>query len=337
MFRKNCRVVKNIKATLNHFVLTLRSSRISGNAKPGQFVQLLCSETGDPLLPRPFSFLKAGKNDFSLLYHVVGKGTEILSKKKTGDFLWTLGPLGNGFGYTSSSNALVEDHPDGPRQKISGATDIILIGGGVGIPPLYHLAETIIRHSEEARGRRRISKSEILRRSLRRPPQDDNVCSRIHVFLGARNQALLLCEKDFKKLGVKLEIATNDGSKGHKGFVTDLLEDFLASFPNVRHKASADPSAFQWRTLVGDRPDDSRQKIAGMTHIYTCGPTPMLKVVSMIAQKYEVPCEVSVEVPMACGFGACLGCAIKIKTEHSHRFAIACTEGPVFQGKDIVW
>jgi dihydroorotate dehydrogenase electron transfer subunit len=59
----------------------------------------------------------------------------------------------------------------------------------------------------------------------------------------------------------------------------------------------------------------------------------MLKAVSALSKKYDVPCEISVEVPMACGFGACIGCAVKVKD----RFAIACVEGPVFQAKELVW
>ena len=117
-------------------------------------------------------------------------------------------------------------------------------------------------------------------------------------------------------------------------------------------------------TLDGE-PKDFDKPEGSQVGIYTCGPTPMLKAVSIVSKKYEVPCEVSVEVPMACGFGACLGCAIKVnerltygaiatssqpsefilrsgdqaatKEPKSYRFAIACCVGPVFQTNDIVW
>ena len=187
---------------------------------------------------------------------------------------------------------------------------MVLVGGGVGIPPLYHLAETVLKN--------KAAKKE-----------------NIHVFLGARTRSLLLCEKEFKKLGCSVSIATNDGSKGTKGLITALLENFL------RPPAS------------GLRP-----------RIYTCGPTPMLKAVSVLSEKFKVPCEVSVEVPMACGFGACLGCAIKVNSRptceiegsaklatrihpekprpsgdegSNYRYAIACTEGPVFNASEIIW
>ncbi len=282
MAREKCVVLENKKVAPGHFVLTCASRAIAKNACPGQFVQILCEESTDPLLPRPFSFLTAAQNRFSILYQVVGKGTASLAQKKKGDLLWALGPLGNGFTLfdrTTSARA------SAANRTWSGSS-VIMVGGGVGIPPLYHLVQTL-------KGR------------MKNRVQTD----KIHVFLGARNKSLLLCEREFKKLGARLHLATDDGSKGKRGFVTELLEDFL-------HRQTED-------SVMGP--------------IFTCGPTPMLKAVSVISQKYEVSCEISVEVPMACGFGACIGCAIKVKSGAGHRFAIACKEGPVFQAKDILW
>ena len=198
---------------------------------------------------------------------MVGKGTEILSHLKKGDSLEVLGPCGNGFDL-----------------REEGAK-MLLVGGGVGIPPLYHLTENFLKN--------KIKKNNI------------------HIFLGARNKSLLLCEKDFKRLGVNLHLATDDGSKGKKGFITEILENFLSS--NLSPLTSS--------------------------RLFTCGPTPMMKAVTVLATQYKVPSEVSVEVPMACGFGACLGCAVKVRDKNhaGHRHAIACCEGPVFSGKEILW
>jgi dihydroorotate dehydrogenase electron transfer subunit len=287
MFREACLVLENKKVAPGHFVLKMRSKSISRNARPGQFVEVLCSQDSDPLLPRPFSFLDCDSKSFSLLYQVVGKGTDLLSKVKKNDKLRILGPLGNGFSLRSSLRGAEGDEAISKTGLLGFAgNDILLVGGGVGIPPLYHLAKTAKNKNTQ-------------------------------VFLGARHKSLLLCEKDFKKLKVGLHLATDDGSRGKKGFVTGILEDFL------------------------------QKNDLSQAHIYTCGPTPMLKAVSMIAQKYQVPCQVSVEVPMACGFGACLGCAITVrqgteapehqKNQEKYRFAIACKEGPVFCGEKIVW
>ena len=301
MFKQTCEIVSNVKVAPGHWVLTLRSPAIAKAAKPGQFVQILCADGSlDPLLGRPFSFLTAAAQDFSILYHVVGKGTELLSKTEKGEVLRVLGPLGNGF-----------DVGAGLKPAPTGAKQLILVGGGVGIPPLLHLAQALVKA---------------------KPAFKKNV----HVMLGARNKSLLLCEADFKKLGVNLVLTTDDGSKGKKGLVTGLLAEFL------------------------------KKSDASKTRVFTCGPTPMLKAVSALAVQAKVPCEISVEVPMACGFGACLGCAIKVKsratcaTEGSaklparlhpeeprpsgdegskadYRFAIACTEGPVFSASELVW
>lgn len=270
MFREKCTVLENREVAPGHYCLVLRSPKIARKALPGQFVQILCSDSYDPLLPRPFSFLETTSNSISILYQVVGKGTRILELVKKGDTLWVLGPLGKGFGSRIGT----------PKKETA-----VLVGGGVGIPPLYHLAKTWVQQKS------RISKKSI------------------HVFLGARTKSLLLAEKEFKKLGVELHLSTNDGSKGHKGFVTKILEDFLKT---------KDPKSVK---------------------AYTCGPTPMLKAVSALTAQYRVPCEVSVEVPMACGFGACLGCALKVKGTggQDHRFAIACCEGPVFCGEEVLW
>ncbi len=297
MYKELCKIIENKQVAPGHFVLKLKTASIAKMAQPGQFVQILCSmDSMDPLLPRPFSFLDVEKNVISILYHVVGKGTGILSKLEKGKSLSVLGPLGNGFDRRLET---ADQRPQTKKMKKRA----ILVGGGVGIPPLYHLAKTLINEKV-------LEKNEI------------------EVFLGARNKSLLLCESDFKKLGVKISVATNDGSKGHKGFVTQLLTQSLQS------------------------------PVSGLqSMVYTCGPTVMMKAVSLVSAEFNTPCQVSVEVPMACGFGACLGCAIKVRLETANqrqqtkslqspvsslqsqnfRYAIACTEGPVFKGSEIVW
>ena len=82
MYKETCKVLSQKKVAPGHFVLTLESPKISKSAQPGQFVQILCADSMDPLLPRPFSFLDTDSKKFSVLYHVVGKGTQTLSKLK---------------------------------------------------------------------------------------------------------------------------------------------------------------------------------------------------------------------------------------------------------------
>ncbi len=261
MYRQQCVVISNKKLAPGHFVMRLRSEEISRAARPGQFVQILCTDSFKPLLPRPFSFLTTGGDTFSILYQVVGEGTKHLSESKKDARLTVLGPLGNGFSLDAPSDSLT------------------LVGGGVGIPPLYHLSQWLVKKTQ---------------------------AKNIHVFLGARNKSLLLCQSDFKKLKVNLTVTTDDGSAGQKGVVTKALEDF---FKNKKKSIS----------------------------VYTCGPAPMLKAVAALSRGYQIPYEVSVEEPMACGFGVCLGCAVRVKDTKDGRYAMACTEGPVFQGDKLLW
>jgi dihydroorotate dehydrogenase electron transfer subunit len=117
------------------------------------------------------------------------------------------------------------------------------------------------------------------------------------VFLGGRSKNDLLCSDDFLRMGMKIHITTDDGSAGDQCFVTHPLETVLER----------------------DRPDI----------IYTCGPLEMLKCVAGIAEKHTVPCQVSIETVMACGMGACLGCAVERK-EASGNYMHVCVDGPVF-------
>ena len=146
-------------------------------------------------------------------------------------------------------------------------SDIILVAGGIGVAPLVFLAE-------------KLKKQKTL------------------VSLGAKTKSRILCEKEFKALGCEVKIATDDGSKGHKGFVTDLIAD-------VR------------------RPQ----------FIFACGPKPMLKAVAAIARQHNISAQASLEEHMACGIGACLGCVAETKSGMRR----VCKDGPVFDAKEIVW
>jgi len=143
----------------------------------------------------------------------------------------------------------------------------VIVAGGIGVAPMLALAEKL----------------------------KDAV-----VLIGGRRKSHVLCENDFKKLGHKVIIATDDGSKGHRGFVTELLQ---AELPDRRT-------------------------------IYACGPHAMLKVVAGIAARHRIDCQVSLEERMACGLGVCLGCPVKIKPDG---YKMVCKDGPVFDSKIIGW
>ena len=138
------------------------------------------------------------------------------------------------------------------------------------------------------------------------------------VLVGARTKREVLCRADFAGLGARVLVATDDGTQGTRGFVTALLEERLAG-----------------QARRGRRP--------GI--VYACGPTPMMEAVWRICEGAGIPCRVSLEGPMACGFGVCLGCAVPCLPEDPEapvrsprdRFKLVCTDGPVFDASTIAW
>lgn len=181
MVQETAPVIFNRRIAKDHYLLRLKSKTVAQKSKPGQFVHLLCVEKPGmaPLLRRPISIfdadMKTGTVD--LIYKVMGGGTEVLSKVKSGASLDLLGPLGSTF------------------QIPASVKTVYLVGGGVGIPPLYFLAKKLKKNHR----------------------------IKTEVFLGARTKKWVICAADFKELGVFVHTATDDGSLGHKGSVVDLL------------------------------------------------------------------------------------------------------------------
>ncbi|MBM3251783.1 MAG: dihydroorotate dehydrogenase electron transfer subunit, partial [Candidatus Omnitrophica bacterium] len=160
----------------------------------------------------------------------------------------------------------------------------ILVAGGIGVAPLLFLAEqTRIQYP----------------------------ASRIKILIGAKNKKDILCAEAFKNLGCEVKIATEDGSSGFKGLVTELLKKFLAT--------SHRPQAIS-----------KNRKLAACSlkpaAIYACGPKPMLKEIAKISKNKKIPAQISLEEHMACGIGACFGCVVKTKQGYKR----VCKEGPVF-------
>ena len=266
-------------------MVAFKAPRIAKNTKPGQFFNIKINDSYRPLLRRPFSAHKIGKDKIEILYKVVGKATRIFSTKKKSETLDIIGPLGNGFSF----------HP--------GAETVILVAGGHGIAPLVALAEELKTLPPSA-GSRRSSPGEA----------SYGKNAKCIVFIGAKTKKQIVCEKDFRKLGAKVCIATDDGSKGRKGLVTSLLEHKLQN-------KSYPPTPRLWRT--------GKSRVT----IYACGPKPMLKAVAKLVKRYGIPAQISLEEYMACGIGTCLGCPVKTQ----QGFKLVCKDGPVFDAEEIIW
>lgn len=149
---------------------------------------------------------------------------------------------------------------------------IAVVGGGIGIFPLFFLLK---------------KSNAVVKRS----------------YLGFRNRNYIVMRDEFEKVSSSFVIATDDGSEGFSGLVTEPLERDMASSP--------------------------------VDLIYACGPTPMLGRVSEIANKYGIPCQVSLEQRMGCGFGACLVCACSIKHGDDWEYRHVCKDGPVFWSSEV--
>ena len=269
-FQERMKITGKKNLGSDYFKLSLFSLKISRLAKPGQFVQIKVTDTDEPLLRRPLSIhsVEGHKSGvIELLYKVTGKGTELLSKKKPGEFLDVIGPLGNGFSYPASQRPSVPAY--------------ILVAGGMGVAPLVFLAEKIVSH--------KVTRSQ---------------GHKVIVLIGAKTKSHILCGKEFRKIGCEVRIATDDGSKGLKGKVTELLNKMVTRSPG--HQGA---------------------------NIYACGPEPMLRAVSKISAAYNIPAQISLEAHMSCGFGACLGCVVNTRGGYKR----VCKEGPVFLAEDIVW
>jgi dihydroorotate dehydrogenase electron transfer subunit len=257
---------------------------------PGQFVMVRPSLAVDPFLPRAFSIYRIEPSAdrrapvVEILYKVLGKGTQCLSRQEPGQEIELLGPLGNSFTV----------HRD--------ADVAVLVAGGIGVPPIAALA-----------------------RHIRNPQSAIRSCV---VFLGGKTSEDILCVKDFQGAGATVHITTEDGSCGTRGLITDLLAPFLGS---VGDRAN-------WR--LGNQEGSSRRVAESPSRlcIFTCGPPGMLAAVARLAENFGVACQTSVEANMACGFGACMGCAIEARSNGSGpTYKLVCKDGPVFDSRVIDW
>jgi dihydroorotate dehydrogenase electron transfer subunit len=265
----------------DQYIQRIRLPKCSAAARAGSFVHVSCDES----LPmrRPLSVMRAGDDWIEVLYKVVGEGLHLLAKKRPGESCSVIGPIGEPFRPAS-------EHPN-----------CLLIGGGVGIPPIVFLAETL--HSDT----RPWNPLAILGSEI--PFPFVSVASKLSTpWLSADiTNAMPLLEG----WGIPSRLASLADFDGcFRGYATDLADMWL-------------------RTLD----DDARQKTA----VFACGPTPMLKAVAELAAHYDLPCQVSLEEFMACAVGGCAGCAVQIETPEGTAMKRVCVDGPVFDAHSVVW
>ena len=237
------RLVENTQLTASVWRMKLAGDTSAIKA-PGQFVQLTVPGF---YLRRPISICNWDEETITLVYKVVGQGTEAMSAMKIGMELDVLNGLGNGF-----DTSRCGDKP-------------LLIGGGVGLPPMIGLCRQLIAEGKHPT-----------------------------VLAGFNTESEVFLRDAVEDMGAPFVLATMDGSAGVKGLVTDAMKDL------------------------------------DFTDVCACGPLPMLKA---IMNATDAPAQLSFEERMGCGFGACMGCTVKVKGGYKR----ICKDGPILDREEVIW
>lgn len=263
------------------FIMRIRSPKCAAAAKPGSFVHLTCDET--IAMRRPLSIMRVEDDCIDILYKIVGDGLRRLSNKQPGDSISVLGPIGQ------------------PFQPSAERPNTLLIGGGVGIPPMVFIADYLRQQGGNW------APLAILGSELPFPFERQNSTIKTPWVDEKIDATMPLLES----WGIPCRLATLAGFDAcFDGYVTELADKWLS-------KLTVDELA--------------------KVEVFACGPTPMLKAVAALAAKYDLPCQVSLEEFMACGVGGCAGCAVKINTADGEAMKRVCVDGPVFDASSIVW
>jgi dihydroorotate dehydrogenase electron transfer subunit len=264
------------------FVIRLRAPKCAAAATPGSFAHL----TVDPQIPmrRPLSIQRvdAKAGWIEILYKIVGPGLEALSGRPVGSTISVLGPIGNGF----------KPSPGRPRT--------LLVGGGVGIPPMVFLAESLKDRTDAEWKPLVLMGSEIPFPFQTRPST---------ILVPGIPDGVIACMPLLDGWNVPSRLATLAGFAGcFDGYVTDLAAAWLSSLDG--------PALAE-------------------VEMFACGPTPMLQATARVARRFGVPCQVSLEEFMACAVGGCAGCAVPVVTDAGLAMKRVCVDGPVFDANAV--
>ncbi len=278
IFVEDCRIIEHQKHKGGQYIIKLQTKNIAKNTKSGQFVHISCG--ANILMRRPISIMLANKenNTIDLLYKVIGIGTKELSKHKVGGKINIMGPIGNKF------------------ELYKDKTMPLLIGGGVGMPPMIAL-------SYEIKSNRNYKQMVIL--GSEQPFPFKVVTSKMKNNWCAKNGSINILED----LCINTRLTSlQDYEKVNKGYVTGLARKYINSL-----------SATDKNKVI----------------VYACGPKPMLEAVHKLAKEYNLKCQVSLEEHMACAVGGCAGCVIEINNKSKKQMQRVCVDGPIFDSYSV--
>ena len=285
IFVEDCEILTHTAYDGDQYIMRVQAPKIAAKAKPGSFAHL----TVHPLRPmrRPISIMRVNKElgwvDF--LYKKLGEGTALLAEREVGEKINIMGPIGKAF----------EIKPERKRP--------LLIGGGVGMPPMVFIAEHCHHLNHEQQGGYEplvILGSEVPFPFTSKPSE---------IMVPGIPDGVIAAMPLLDEWGIASRLASLQGYAGtYEGYVTDLARHWLKALT-----------------------DEQRSEV----EIYSCGPHPMLEAVANLAKEFDLPCQVSLEEFMACAVGGCAGCVVEVQTEQGPAMKRVCVDGPVFDAYSV--
>ncbi len=281
LFIEDAAVISVERFPGEQFIVRLNAPQCARHATAGSFVHVQCDATIP--MRRPLSIMRADSVDgwIEVLFKIVGEGLRSLANKKPGDKMSIIGPIGHGF----------SPSPERPNT--------LLIGGGVGIPPMVFLAEHL-KNDDADWQPLAILGSEI---TFPFNPVDSAIVT--DWLPPDINKSMPLLES--RQVTTRLA-SLSDFDGCYRGYVTDLAREWLTT--------------------------RSEEELA-KTEFFSCGPTVMLQAVASLAREFNVPCQVSLEEFMACGVGGCAGCTVLVATPDGPAMKRVCVDGPVFDATSV--
>ncbi|ATX82794.1 dihydroorotate oxidase B, electron transfer subunit [Mariprofundus ferrinatatus] len=274
IFEEQAEVLAHVGHPGDQFVLRVLAPKTAAKAKPGQFVHLRVSD--ERPLRRPISIMLTDpeRGTVDLLYKAIGEGTQLLSGRKVGDTIPMLGPIGRPFDLSDSSRRYV------------------LVGGGVGIPPMIFAAMSIYGESDCVV----FAGSEVEFPFALKPST---------MLLPGVSGNAILAIRSLEERGIPSRLASNAGLYGcYEGHVPNLARDYLAALDEAERSRCV---------------------------LLSCGPHPMLHAVARVGREFDLPTYLSLEEHMACGIGGCAGCVVKTIEAGEEKYRRVCVDGPVFE------
>jgi len=273
IFEDSAKVLANIHHEGEQCIMRLHAPKTAAAAQAGQFVHIRVSEALP--LRRPISIMLTNpeKGTIDLLYKKIGEGTYQLGERKAGEILPMLGPIGKPFNISDTSKRY------------------ILIGGGVGVPPMIFTADTLKGKADTVL----FAGSEVAFPFALKPST--------FILPGIQGNTTLTIAS-LEDRGIICRLASNAGLYGcYEGHVPDLARDYLLALST-----------------------EERARCV----LLSCGPHPMLHAVAKLGRALDIPTQLSLEEYMACAIGGCAGCVVKTLEDGQEKYRRVCVDGPVF-------